>query len=112
MSSADGPGDPIIDPRTGNPASSDVLVAVALADSVADAVAISRALLVGGTSRAGTMLSEKVRRVEAVLLVRDGESVQLLASATLQGKLEPATELAVGAPLFLLPPGELKGRLN
>ena len=99
-------GPPVIDPRTGRPPASDVLVAVAVADSTADADAISTALFVGGSGRAGALLS-KTRRVEAILLVRGERAVYLLASASLRGRFEPSPELAneaAGRVRYLLPP--------
>ena len=60
-------------PSTGRPAASDLLAAVGIADSGADADALSTALFVAGSMR-GAELLQKMRRVEAVLVVRgDGE---------------------------------------
>jgi hypothetical protein len=90
-------------------------VAIALADSVADAIAVSRALLVGGSSRAGILLSEKTRRVESILLLRGDGEPYVVASASLQGSIELHDALAEEAAAglrFLLPPSELKGRLD
>ena len=115
VSGSGGASDLVIDPATGKPASSDVVVAVAFADSVADAVAVSRALLVGGTSRAGVLLSERTRRVESVLFPRDEEASAALASASLQGRVELVDDPAAEGPRalrFLLPPSELQGRLD
>lgn len=115
VSGAGGASDLVLDPRSGAPASSDVAVAVALADSVADAIAVSRALLVGGSSRAGILLSEKTRRVESILLLRGDGRPHVLASASLQGRVEIHDALAAeaaGGLRFLLPPSELKGRLD
>ena len=112
---ASGASDLVLDPRSGKPASSDVVVAVAIADSAADAIAISRALLVGGLSRAGLMLSEKTRRVEAVLVVAGDGEPYVLASASLRDRVELSAALAAEAPgglRFLLPPAELEGRLE
>ncbi len=100
---------PLLDPRTGRPAETDVLAAVALADAAADAQAISRALLVGGSQEAGAFLS-KLRRVEAVLLVRGRDGEELLVSASLRGKLTVSDELrrSTGGRLReLLPPSSL-----
>jgi thiamine biosynthesis lipoprotein len=115
VSGSGGASEPVFDPRSGTPAASGVVVAVAMADSVADAIAVSRALLVGGVSRAGVMLSERTRRVEAVLVVTDGGTTQALASASLQGRVEMSDALAAEIPdglRFLLPPSDLKGRLD
>ena len=86
-----------------------MIVAVAIADSVADAVAVSRALLVGGSSRAGALLS-KTRRVESLLVVRSGPELRVIASASLRGRLELLGELVAepaDGPRFLLPPSKL-----
>ncbi len=109
VSGSGGESELVLDPRSGRPAASDVIVAVAIADSVADAIAVSRALLVGGSSRAGAMLS-KTRRVESLLLVRGDPQPHVIASASLRGRLELAGELAgesCGGPRFLLPPSKL-----
>ncbi len=100
---------PLLDPRTGRPAETDVIAAVAIADAAADAQAISRALLVGGSQEAGAFLS-KLRRVEAVLLVRGRDGDELLVSASLRGKLTVSGELrrSTGGRLReLLPPSSL-----
>jgi thiamine biosynthesis lipoprotein len=115
VSGSGGASDVVIDPRSGAPASSDVMVAVAIADSVADAIAVSRALLVGGSTRAGLLLSEKTRRVEAILVVAGAGGPQVLASASLQGRVALSDTLAAEAQgdlRFLLPPADLQGRLD
>lgn len=115
VSGSGGTSDRVLDPHSGAPASSDVVVAIALADSVADAVAVSRALLVGGSSRAGILLSEKTRRVESILLLRGDGEPYVVASASLRGRVElhdALAEEAAGGLRFLLPPSELKGRLD
>ena len=103
---------PLLDPATGRPTKSNVLVAMALADSTADADAIGTALLVGGSLRAGSFLS-KTRRVEAVLLVEEqGGDPYLLASGSLEGRFEPSAALLREAPAglrFLLPPTRIAG---
>ncbi len=109
VSGSTGASELVLDPRSGRPAASDVIVAVAIADSVADAVAVSRALLVGGSSRAGALLS-KTRRVESLLVVRSGPELRVIASASLRGRLELLGELAAepaDGPRFLLPPSKL-----
>jgi len=115
LSATGGASDTVIDPRSGAPAASDVVVAAAIADSVADAIAVSRALLVGGSNRAGSLLSERTRRVEALLVVDADGQRQILASATLQGRLMLADSLVAETPggiRFLLPPTEVQGRLD
>lgn len=103
-------GVPLLDPATGRPAASDVVVAVAVADSAADADAVATALLVGGAQRGGKLLSE-TRRVEAVLLVRGPDGSRLLASVSLQERFEPSPELlreTGGEVRYLLPPPALQ----
>ncbi len=110
-----GPGAPVLDPRSGGPAASDVVAAIAIADSAADAIAVSRALLVSGSIRAGALLGERTHRVEAILLVDGAGEPQVIASASLRQRLELAEALAreAGGRLsFLLPPQRLVGRLD
>jgi len=103
---------PLLDPATGRPTTSNVLVAMALADSAADADVIGTALLVGGSLRAGALLS-KTHRVEALLLVdEEGRDPYLLASGSLRGRFEPSAALLREAPAgirFLLPPAQIAG---
>ena len=109
VSASGGASELVLDPRSGRPAASDTIVVVTIADSVADAIAISRALLVGGSSRAGELLSE-TRRVESLLLVRGDPEPHVIASASLRGRLELVGELAgrpSAGPRFLLPPSKL-----
>jgi thiamine biosynthesis lipoprotein len=99
----------LLDPSTGRPAASDVLVAVALADSGADADALSTAMFVAGSTRSGDLLT-KTRRVEAVLLVSASGSPYLLASASLEGRIVLSPELLAetGSRVrYILPPQAL-----
>jgi len=99
---------PVLVPARGEPAAGSLLAAVAVADSGADADAMSTALFAAGYHSAAELL-ERMHRVEAVLLVagdRPG-SVFVVASASLQGKLElsPEIERATGGRVrFQLPP--------
>ena len=105
----DAGGNPIVDPRNGRPAETNVLVAVAFADSAADADAVSTALYVGGSRRAGALLS-KTRRVESILLVEGEKERYLIASASLDGRLKLSEELSrevAGQVRYLLPPARL-----
>lgn len=100
----------VADARSGGPARTDVLAAVAVADSAADAAAIARALLVLGSQRAARLL-ERSRRVEALLLVRGASGNQLLASSSLVGRVEIAARLRdalTAEPRYLLPPADLE----
>jgi thiamine biosynthesis lipoprotein len=97
---------PILDPRTGRPASNRVLAAVALADSVSDADALSAALFVAGVGAGGELLT-KTRRAEAILLVEGDGSPRLLVSASLEGKIDFSAELlreTEGRVRYILPP--------
>lgn len=97
----------VLDPATGLPAAGDLLVAAAIADSAADADALSTALFVSGSMR-GAELLERMRRAEAILLVRgEGEKPYVLASVSLKGHLELSPRIAEetgGRIRFLLPP--------
>jgi len=100
------PGQLILDPRTGRPAASNVVVAVAVADSAADAGAVVRALIVGGSAAAGALLA-KTHRVEAILLVAGPTGTSVLASASLEGIVslsESLLEETSGGVRYLLPP--------
>jgi thiamine biosynthesis lipoprotein len=101
---------PVLDSRTGRPTSSNVILAVGVADSGADADAVSTALLAGGTRRAGQFLSE-TRRVEGILLVQEEGEPYLLVSASLRERFFPSAELeseVQGRIRYLLPPASLK----
>ncbi len=96
----------VLDVRTGRPAASDLLAAVAVADSVADAAAMSAALFVTGSTGSGELLA-KTHRVEAVLLAEGNGEPYVVVSASLQGKLElpPALEAEIeGRVRYILPP--------
>jgi len=98
---------PPLDPRTGQPVSSDLLAVVTTADSAADAAALCQAVFVSG-SLAGPDIFSKMLRAEAILLVRtDVGAPYLVASASLRGRLELAPELEAeidGDVRYLLPP--------
>jgi thiamine biosynthesis lipoprotein len=96
----------VMDPAEGWPARSDVVSATAIADSGADADAMSTALVVAG-SRRGSEVLRRSRRMEAVLLVRGEDGLALLASASLKNRLRVAPEFEneiEGTIRFLLPP--------
>jgi len=100
----------ILDPESGLPAGGDLLAAVAIADSAADADALATALFVSGSMRGAELLS-KMNRAEALLLVsgNDGSSY-ILASVSLQGRLTLSAELmaeTAGDIRYLLPPDAL-----
>ncbi len=96
----------VLDPRNGLPASSDILAAVALADSAADANALASALFVMGSHAAGDVLGKMIR-AEAILLAAGNGEPYLLASVSLKGRLtlSPELEAEVGGRVrYLLPP--------
>jgi thiamine biosynthesis lipoprotein len=95
-----------LDAETGRPPDTDVLAAVAIADTGAAASTVSHALYVMGSVRAGALL-ERTQRVEAILLVRGAQEVSLIASASLAGRLEVDPDLLErvgGRVRHLLPP--------
>jgi len=99
---------PILDPHTGRPAASGMLLALAVADSAADAEAMSRSFFVLGRSRAADLLARS-RRVEAAFLVEGEEHPVLLASGALRGRITLGAELAAEVAndvRFVLPPLE------
>jgi thiamine biosynthesis lipoprotein len=102
-----GPGRLVLDPGTGLPAAGDLIAAVGIADSAADADALSTALYVSG-SLGGADLLSRMKRTEAVLLVEEEKGAcYLLASASLRGRLTPSAELldeCDGDIRYLLPP--------
>jgi thiamine biosynthesis lipoprotein ApbE len=96
----------VVDPATGRPAQGEVLAAVVVAHSAADADAISTALVASGFHRASDLLS-RLQRVEAVLLVAGDGEPYLLASGTLADRLTvaaPLEEEIGGRVRYLLPP--------
>lgn len=102
---------PVVDPSTGAPAEPGVRWAAAVADSAAQADAVSGALWVGGARRAGSFL-RRLHRVEAAMLVREASGPVLLMSASLKSrsKLRPELGAARGVKVrYLLPPRRLEG---
>lgn len=87
----------------------DVRVAVATAGAAVDATALAAALAAGGSLRVGRLLG-KTHRVEAWLLVEGDGRPYVLASASLEGRVELSPEIAAevgGRVRFLLPPETL-----
>ena len=96
------------DPRSGQPASSDLAAAVAIADTTADAAALAESVYVLGSTAGGDLLTRS-RRVEAVMLVTGNGPAYLLASASLQGRLTLSPEIEAqveGRVRYLLPPAQ------
>jgi len=103
----------ILDPRTGTPSSSDLLAAVALADSAGDANALSAALFVLGSHASGDLLG-RMHRAEAVLLLEGNGEPSLLVSASLAGRIDLSPELNAeieGRVRFILPPQKIEVEL-
>lgn len=101
----------IMEAESGRPARSDIIAATALADSGADADAMSTAMFVAGSRRSSEFL-RRASRVEAVLLVDAREGPALLVSASLKGRLhvDPEFRDRIGGRVrFLLPPLKLEG---
>lgn len=98
---------PILDGETGAPVVTDVRVAVAVADSAGDAAALSHVLFAAGSLRAARMLA-RTSAAEAVLLVAEADGTPfVLASASLEGRVDLADDLAREAGedvRYLLPP--------
>ncbi len=102
----------ILSLTTGRPADTDVVSATVIADAGVDADALSTAMVVAGSSRAAEIL-RKGRRIEAVLLVETRSGLDVLASASLKGKLALDPEFAerTGASVrYLLPPQTIAGQ--
>lgn len=106
----DGPA--FLDGRSGQPVASDVLAALAVADSAADAAAIVHALFALGPLQ-GPALLGRLRRTEAAILVRDsdGRPPYMLASVSLRDRLELSVETRAelsGEVRWLLPPARVE----
>jgi thiamine biosynthesis lipoprotein len=94
----------IMDPRAGRPAVTDVIQATAVHPSATVTDVLSTALFVGGASRAASILAAYPGS-EAVLIVRDGPRLALLASRSLEGRLRlvPGAGFTADSPRFTLP---------
>lgn len=94
----------IMDPRTGRPSTTDVVQATAIDRSGTVADILSTALFVGGSARAPAILAA-YPTAQAVLLVREGDRLVLIASASLSSRLEVTASagLAAGSPRLTLP---------
>ena len=99
----------LMDPTTGRPAETDVVVATAIAPDGATSDALSTALAVAGSARAPAILGA-FPGTAAVLLVRRGDALELSLSQALAGRVEIAPSLArrlAGPPRYDLPPATL-----
>jgi len=102
----------VLDPRTGRPSTSNVLVAVAVAEGAADAAALAQSLAVGGTLAAGSLLN-RTRRVEAILLVHGDGEPYVLVSASLRDRFQLSESLLQevgGRVRYILPPQSIEVR--
>jgi len=98
----------LLDPSTGRPVAGDIVLAIGTAHTASDADAFATALA-ASTYQGATDLLGRMRKVEAALLIRDGDALYLLASASLAGRLElnPEFEAEIGGDVrYLLPPTE------
>jgi len=101
-------GESLLDPATGRPVAGDIVFAIGTAHTASDADAFATALA-ASTFQGATDLLGRMRKVEAALLIRDGDGFYLLASASLEGRLDlaPEFEAEIGGDVrYLLPPTE------
>jgi thiamine biosynthesis lipoprotein len=94
----------VMDPRTGRPSESDVIQATVLDPSATTAEVLGKALMVAGSGRAAEIL-RRFPRARAVLIVREGDRLVVLASASLRARLRLAPDGRFAADsLRMLPP--------
>lgn len=102
----------VMDPRTGRPASTDVVQATAIAPTATETEIVGKALFVAGSRGAAAVLA-RFPRAEAVLIVREPGGLAMLASASLRGRLETTAEgrrrLGGAGPRFALPAATMPG---
>jgi thiamine biosynthesis lipoprotein len=105
----------IMDARTGRPAASEILQSTAIDPSATTGDLLSTALFVGGASRAGEIL-RAYPSAEAVLIVREGGGLAMLASTSLRGRLaiEDAARrrFTSDSPRFVLPAATMTSSVN
>ncbi len=98
----------LFDPSTGRPVGGRVVLAIGTAHTAGDADAFATSLAASTYTGAGDLL-RRMRKVEAALLIRDGDGLYLLASASLRGRLAltPEFEQEIDGDIrYLLPPTE------
>jgi thiamine biosynthesis lipoprotein len=95
----------VMDPRTGRPARTDVVQATVLDPSAVTAEVLGKALMVSGSSRAASLL-RTFPRARAILIVREGEALVVLASPSLRDRLtlSPDGRFAADSPRMLALP--------
>ena len=81
----------VMDPRTGRPARTDVIQATAIDPSATTAEVLGKALMVAGSAGAPAIL-RRFPTARAVLVVRDGERLAVLASEGLRDGLKLAAD--------------------
>jgi thiamine biosynthesis lipoprotein len=92
----------IMDPRTGRPASTDIVQATAFHRSATVTDVLSTALVVAGSERAAALLAA-YPGAEAVLVLREGHGLALTASRSLEGRLTVEAAAGLAGPRFTLP---------
>ena len=94
----------IMDARTGRPAVTDVVQATAFHPVAAVSEILSKALFIGGAGAAPAALAA-YPGAEAVLIVRDGDRLTVVASRSLQGRLtlSRTAGFTADSPRFTLP---------
>ena len=101
-------GETVLDPRSGKPAETRIVAAVGVAHTSGDADAFATALAASSYGQA-TELIGRMRQVEVALLMQEGERRYLLASASLEQRMQLSPQLEQeidGDVRFLLPPQE------
>ena len=105
----------IMDPRSGRPADTDVLQSTAIDPSGTTGDALSTALFVAGSARAAETL-RAYPSAEALLIVREGGRLVLLASRSLRGRLAidaaARRRFTSDSPRFVLPAATMTASVN
>ncbi|HZN55232.1 MAG TPA: FAD:protein FMN transferase [Candidatus Polarisedimenticolaceae bacterium] len=100
----------LMDARTGRPAATDVLQATAVHPAGTTSDLLSTALFVAG-SRGAAEILRRYPGAEAVLIVREGGRLAMIASASLSGRLSLAASarerFTPDSPRFTLPPATM-----
>jgi thiamine biosynthesis lipoprotein len=90
----------VMDPRTGRPATSDVIQATVLDPSATTAEVLGKALMVGGTAEAPALL-RAFPTARAVLVAQEGERLVVYASPSLTLRVRPDGRFAPDSPRML-----------